>query len=88
MKCLDKSRILNVSIAQAATVAIVPSNPVSLILFLGAVFGTLCSAGVVLVQERINLAIRTPLQIEEYLDVPVLASVETPGLESGGNISR
>lgn len=84
----DKNRILNVSIAQAASVPIVPANPVFVILALGAVFGCFCSAGVVLVQERLDTSLRTPLQIEEYLDVPVLASVRNSGLETGGTVVR
>jgi uncharacterized protein involved in exopolysaccharide biosynthesis len=69
----DKSRILNVTIAQPATVPFLPTNPASLILLLGWLLACLVSTAVVFVQERLNPAVRTPEQIESYLDVPVLA---------------
>lgn len=69
----DKSRILNVTIAQPATVPFLPTNPASLILLLGWLLACLLSTAVVFVQERLNPAVRTPQQIESYLDVPVLA---------------
>jgi uncharacterized protein involved in exopolysaccharide biosynthesis len=69
----DKSRILNVTIAQPATVPILPTNPASLILLLGWLLACLVSTAVVFVQERLKPAIHTPDQIESYLDVPVLA---------------
>lgn len=84
----DKNRILNVSIAQAASVPVAPSNSASLILALGCVFACLCSAGLVFVQERLDTSLRTPEQIEEYLDVPVLASLKSPGYETGEALLR
>ena len=69
----DKNRILNVTIAQPATVPILPTNPASLILLVGWLFACLVSMTVVFVQERLNPAVHTPAQIESYLDVPVLA---------------
>ncbi len=71
----DRSRILNVTIAQPATVPILPTNPASLILLLGWLLACLVSTAVVFVQERLNPAIQTPEQIESYLDVPVFAPV-------------
>lgn len=76
----DKNRILNVSIAQPATIAFKPTNPASLILLLGWLLACVGSTGVVLVQEQLNPTLRQPEQIERYFDVPILAQV--PGEES------
>jgi uncharacterized protein involved in exopolysaccharide biosynthesis len=70
----DRSRILNVSIAEPALPAIHPSNPASIILLIGAIFALLASSGVVFVQERMDSSLRTPEHLE-YLSIPVLASL-------------
>jgi uncharacterized protein involved in exopolysaccharide biosynthesis len=72
----DKYRILNVSIAQPATVPILPSNPVPLTLILGWLVACLFSMGVVFVQERLDPQVRSPQQIERFLEVPVLAQLQ------------
>ena len=74
----DKSRILNVSIAQPATVAVSPVNPLPLMLLLGWLLACVLSTGVILVQERLNPMVRSPRQIEQYLDVPVLGNLPGP----------
>jgi uncharacterized protein involved in exopolysaccharide biosynthesis len=71
----DRSRILNVSIAEPALPAIRPTNPASLILMIGAILALLISSCIVLVQERLDSSLRTPDQLESYLSVPVLASL-------------
>jgi len=71
----DKYRILNVSIAQPATIPILPSNPVPLTLVLGWLVACLFSMGVVFVQERLDPQVRSPQQIERFLEVPVLAQL-------------
>jgi uncharacterized protein involved in exopolysaccharide biosynthesis len=73
----DKYRILNVSIAQPATVPILPTNPVPLILVVGWLVAFLISMGVVFVQDRLDPQIHNPQQIERLLDVPVLAQLQT-----------
>ena len=77
----DKMRIVNVSIAEAATAPVFPNNPASLTLVLAAILGCLLSAGLVFVQEQIDGSLRSPEQIEAYLGVPVLAAMphETSG---------
>jgi uncharacterized protein involved in exopolysaccharide biosynthesis len=71
----DKNRILNVSIAQPATIPFRPTNPATMILLLGWIFACLASTGVVLMQEQLNPTLRRPEQIEQYLDVPLLANL-------------
>jgi uncharacterized protein involved in exopolysaccharide biosynthesis len=71
----DKNRILNVSIAQPATIAFRPTNPTWLILLLGWVLACMAGTGVVLVQEQFNPTLKRPEQIERYFEVPILADV-------------
>lgn len=68
----DKNRILNVSIAQKATVPFVPSNPAALLLAVGWVFACLVSTCVIFVQEKLDSPLRTPDQFERYLEVPAV----------------
>jgi uncharacterized protein involved in exopolysaccharide biosynthesis len=77
---LDKSRILNVSISQPATIPFLPTNPASLILVLGWLLACLISTGIVIVQEHLSPTLRRPEQIAGYFDVPVLAQL--PGTEN------
>jgi len=81
-EAFDKNRILNVSIAQPATVPFLPVNPLPLMLLLGWLLACLLSMGLVFVQERLNPLVRSPRQIEHYLDVPVLADLPEPGHSS------
>jgi uncharacterized protein involved in exopolysaccharide biosynthesis len=71
----DKMRIVNVSIAEAATAPVFPNNPASLTLILAVILGCLLSAGLVFVQEQIDGSLTTPDQVEAYLGVPVLAAM-------------
>jgi uncharacterized protein involved in exopolysaccharide biosynthesis len=84
----DKSRILNVSIAQKATVPYIPSNPTALLLVLGWLFACIASTGVVLVQEKLDAPLRTPEQIGRYLDAPVIAYLPKHGYESSQPLSQ
>jgi len=79
----DKNRILNVSIAQPATIPFRPTNPATMILLLGWIFACLASTGVVLMQEQLNPTLRRPEQIEQYLDVPLLANLSGENKEIG-----
>jgi uncharacterized protein involved in exopolysaccharide biosynthesis len=72
----DKYRILNVSIAQPATVPFLPTNPVPMTLVVGWLVACLFSMGVVFVQDRLDPQVYSPQQIEKFLDVPVLAELQ------------
>jgi uncharacterized protein involved in exopolysaccharide biosynthesis len=78
----DKNRILNVSIAQPATIAYRPTNPTWLILLLGWLLACLASSGVVLAQEQLNPTLKRPEQIERYFEVPILADVSRENSET------
>ncbi len=74
---LDKQRIINVSVAEEATVPSIPSSPSwRLNLLLGFLFASLVSLGLVLAGDCFfDRSFRTPDEVEAYLDVPVLAAL-------------
>jgi len=84
----DKNRILNVSIAQAATIPFLPTNPVPLTLVLGWLVASLVSMGVVFVQDRLDPQVLTPRQIERYLEVPILAQLPNQEAMRDGTLPR
>jgi capsular polysaccharide biosynthesis protein len=84
----DKNRILNVSIAQPATIAFRPTNPTWLILLLGWLLACIAGTGVVLAQEQLNPTLKRPEQIERYFEVPILADVSGEGAEANHLFSR
>jgi uncharacterized protein involved in exopolysaccharide biosynthesis len=71
----DQKRIVNVSIAQAASVPAFPSNPASLVLSIAAVLGCLMGLGAAFVHEQIDSSMGSPDQVESYLNMPVLAAM-------------
>jgi uncharacterized protein involved in exopolysaccharide biosynthesis len=73
---LDQKRIVNVAIAEAATVPALPSNPAWLpTLLLGSLLGTLVGLGAAFVVDYLDPTIRTPDELEQVLNVPVLAAM-------------
>ena len=73
---LDQKRIVNVAIAEAATVPALPSSPKwSLTLILGFLLALMTSVGLAFTVDYLDPSFRTPDEVERYLDVPVLASI-------------
>ncbi len=73
---LDRKRIVNVAIAEAATVPALPSSPRwGLNLILGFVLALLASFGSAFAVDYMDPSFRTPDEVEAYLGVPVLAAM-------------
>lgn len=73
---LDAQRILNVAIAEKATVPFEPSGPSrSLLLLLGALVAGLVSVVVACVADYLDPSFRTPEEVEAFLGLPVLAAL-------------
>jgi uncharacterized protein involved in exopolysaccharide biosynthesis len=84
----DKNRILNVSIAQPATIPYLPTNPVPLTLVIGWLVACLLSMAVAFVQEHLDPEVRNPQLIEKYLDVPILAQLPNQQSVSDRSVFR
>lgn len=77
---LDQKRVMNVAIAEAAAIPWVPiSLPLGVKLVLALLFAGLVSLALAFVSEHLDPSFRTPDEIKEYLEIPVLASIPKNG---------
>jgi uncharacterized protein involved in exopolysaccharide biosynthesis len=72
---LDKTRILNVAVAEEPVVPALPARPAILYGLLGTLLGCTVTVVVVFVLEYLDQSFRTPVEVETVLNVPVLAAV-------------
>jgi uncharacterized protein involved in exopolysaccharide biosynthesis len=72
---LDSKRIVNVSIAEAATVPALPTLRLGWLLVGGIFTATILSVGTACVMDRMNPSFRSPNELSRYLDIKVLASI-------------
>jgi uncharacterized protein involved in exopolysaccharide biosynthesis len=78
---LDRSKILNVMIAQAPTIPVLPRRSPMLIALGGMLVALLISVGTAFVSERADKSFRTPDEVQLYLEIPVFASLQSGELE-------
>jgi uncharacterized protein involved in exopolysaccharide biosynthesis len=76
---LDRKRIVNVSIAEAATVPALPTLSLAWVLIGGFFVASVSSVGTAYAVDRLDTSFRTPDELGRYLDVKVLASIPTSG---------
>lgn len=72
---LDKDRIADVEIAVPAVVPILPAHGPFLVMFIGFVLAFISAVGVGYLAEYIDPSFRTPVEVVESLNIPVLASL-------------
>ncbi len=73
---LDRKRIVNVVIAEAATVPALPTSPNRFLNFvLGFFVALLTSLGLAFLVDCVDATFRTPDEVESLLGVPVIASL-------------
>jgi uncharacterized protein involved in exopolysaccharide biosynthesis len=73
---LDRQRIVNVAIAEAATVPALPAHPHwALTLLLGILLACLVSPGVAFAVDYFDPSLRTPDELRNVLQIPVLATL-------------
>lgn len=78
---LDRRRILNVAVAEAATVPLLPLNDRSLTVLVGLLLAIVTSTGLAFASECLDSTFRTPDEVRLFLNIPVLAAMP----QSGGN---
>ena len=71
------------SIAQAATVPVLPVWPKWLIVFLGGIMATVASVGLAFGAEYLDPTFRTPQEVQSSLEIPVLAALPKAGSGNG-----
>ena len=72
---LDRRRIINVAVAEAATVPPLPSNHRSLTLLVGLLLAGVISFGMAWGSEYLDPTFRTPDEVKAFLNVSVLAAL-------------
>lgn len=83
---LDRSRILNVAIAEAPVVPVLPVHSPLMIVLIGVLVALTMSAALLLAIEYLDQSFRTPLEVESVLSMPVLAAVPLNGHGNGANL--
>jgi uncharacterized protein involved in exopolysaccharide biosynthesis len=76
---LDRRRIINVAIAEAATVPSLPSSHRSLTLVMGLLLATAVSLGLAFGSDYLDPTFRTPDEMTSFLNIPVLAAMPQNG---------
>jgi uncharacterized protein involved in exopolysaccharide biosynthesis len=75
---LDKSKISNVSLAQAPSLPVLPAKSPLITLLVGLAAAIIFSAGAVFVTEQLDHSFHTPSDLHAYLNLPVLAALPDP----------
>lgn len=79
---LDRRRIINVAIAEAAEVPSLPSNHRHVTVLFGLFLAVVLTAGLVFVTEHLDPTFRTPGEVRSFLNIPVLATMPRNGKTS------
>jgi uncharacterized protein involved in exopolysaccharide biosynthesis len=82
---LDRKRIINVAVAEAATVPSLPSNRRSVTVLVGLLLASLTSVGLAFGSDYLDPTFRTPNELSSFLNIPVLASMSQNGKNSATN---
>jgi uncharacterized protein involved in exopolysaccharide biosynthesis len=76
---LDRRRIINVAVAEAATIPAFPSTHRTLTLFVGLLLAAMFSFGMAWICEFLDPTFRTPDEVRAFLNVSVLAALPANG---------
>ncbi len=72
---LDDAKLLNVAVAEKASVPSFPSQSPWSLMLIAVALATTVSGGMVFALEYFNVSFRTPTEVETVLNVPVLAAI-------------
>jgi uncharacterized protein involved in exopolysaccharide biosynthesis len=78
---LDSKRIVNVSVAEAATIPALPTLHLAWVLIGGFFVASMASVGSAYAVDRLDPSFRTPGELGRYLDLKVLASIPESATE-------
>ncbi len=79
---LDQTHILNVAVAEAPAVPVLPTESRMMFVVLGLVLGAVMSVGLAIALDYFDPSFRTPSEVLNELNIPVLAAV--PHRVAGG----
>jgi len=82
---LDRKRIINVAVAEAATVPALPSNNRSMTVLYGLLLASLTSVGLAFSSDYLDPTFRTPDEVSSFLNTPVLATTSQNGKNGATN---
>lgn len=74
-EALDRSRIMNVSIVEPPSVPALPTTLPSTKLLVGFVLSLFCAFGMAFIVDYFDPSFRTPYEVEETLNLPVLTTI-------------
>lgn len=74
-EALDRTRIVNVAIAEQPVVPSLSSNSPAAVVLIGILLATVVTLGAVFIQEYLDRSFRTPAEVSAELNIPVLAAV-------------
>lgn len=84
-EALDRAQIMNVAVAEPASVPALPTASPLLKLVLGCILALIVSLGLAFAADYCDPSFRTPQEVEVFLKVPVLAALPHPKALSGDN---
>ena len=87
-EALDRTRILNVAVAEQPVAPSLPMNSPLPMLLGGVFFAALVSVGAVCTKEYLDSSFRTPTEVSAELKIPVLAAVPRRGNGVHGNATN
>ena len=77
---LDQRKIINAAVAEAPIPPLVPASlPTGVKLVLALMVAALVSLGLGFLMEYLDPSFRTPEEVQEYLEIPLLATVPRNG---------
>jgi hypothetical protein len=82
---LDQRGILNVIVAEQPLVPVLPVGSPGMTIVLGFVLGAILSIGMALAADYLDPSFRTPSEVLDELNIPVLAAVPYHGGANGMN---
>jgi uncharacterized protein involved in exopolysaccharide biosynthesis len=75
---LDRSKILDLEIAEPPTIPALPTRSLAIFMIGGFILALMVGTGLVFVSEQLDRSFRTPDEVQQCLNLPVLAALPKP----------